>query len=198
MTNRLTLKEEPMLTFRSFGAATVLAAALIMPALAQTPAQSTTDTSPATGTRPADTMANPATKGPAGSLHKVHGMWRSTDLVGATVYNDSGASIGTIETLLITGQGQVSQAIISVGGFLGIGNKLVEEPFVHLELKQDANKRAAANGTLQEPSRTNAPANMTTKISADATTNQPDYSVVLPGSTKASLEKMKAFTDEAK
>lgn len=187
-----------MLTFRSFGAATVLAAALIVPALAQTPGQSTTDTSPATATKPADTMANPATKGPAGALHKVHGMWRSTDLVGATVYNDSGASIGTIENLLITGQGQVSHAIISVGGFLGMGNKLVEEPFTHLEFKLSANNRTAANGTHQERSSTNAPASTTTKTSTDGMRNHSDYSVVLPGSTKASLEKMEAFTDEAK
>ena len=187
-----------MLTFRSFGAATVLAAALILPALAQTPAKSTTGTSPAAGTKPAHTMANTATKGPTGMLHKVHGMWRSTNLVGATVYNDSGHSIGTIENLLITGQGHVSQAIISVGGFLGMGNKLVEVPFTHLKFKLSVNNRTAANGTPQKSASTNAPANTTTKTSANAMRNRPNYSVVLPGSTKASLTKMKAFTYKAK
>ena len=55
----------------------------------------------------------------------------------------------------------VIQAIVSVGGFLRMGNAFVEEPFAHLGFRLSANNRTAAHGTPQQPSSTNAPANMT-------------------------------------
>jgi sporulation protein YlmC with PRC-barrel domain len=208
-----------MLTFRSFGAAAVLAAALAMPAFAQTPpkpattppaagaapttmpAPATTAATPAPAPAPAATTApmpakNTAMKGPTGTLHKVHGMWRSTNLVGATVYNNSGQSIGTIEKLLIRSKGKVSQAVISVGGFLGIGSKLVEVSFNQLKFKPSVNNRTAPmiTNTATTPPASTAPAATATNASARPPKVRVNYSVVLPGSTKATLTKMPAFT----
>ena len=107
-----------MLVLRSFGTASVLAVALAMPALAQTKPAAVATASPlAAESTSATGTAHMAVTGPAGTLHKVHGMWRSSALVGATVYSDSGQAIGTISNLLIRSQGDVSGVVISVGGF---------------------------------------------------------------------------------
>lgn len=190
-----------MLTFRSFSAAVALAGALAMPALAKTPA-----VQPATPVPPAPRAAVSATpavdttgavmKGPAGTLHQTHGMWRSASLVGATVYNDSGQAIGEISNLLITPQGNVSMAVLSVGGFLGVDSKLVEVPFDALKFEPSVNNRTATGATTPV---TTAPgsaalASTATNHPAHAWTARTDYSVVLPDSSKAALTKMAAFS----
>lgn len=56
-------------------------------------------------------------------------------LVGATVYNDKSQSVGSIDDILLSqGQGKAQTAVISVGGFLGIGSKLVSVPFGKLKI----------------------------------------------------------------
>jgi sporulation protein YlmC with PRC-barrel domain len=59
-------------------------------------------------------------------------------LVGATVYNDKGDSVGSIDDVLMAQDGDKAQtAIISVGGFLGMGSKLVSVPFDKLKIEKD-------------------------------------------------------------
>ena len=60
---------------------------------------------------------------------KTHGNWRASSLVGATVYDDQGNSIGTVNDLLVSSDGSTQNVVLSVGGFLGIGSKLVQVPF---------------------------------------------------------------------
>lgn len=45
------------------------------------------------------------------------------------VYDSTGKTIGEVADVLISGQGNVEALIISVGGFLGIGDKDVAVPF---------------------------------------------------------------------
>ena len=54
--------------------------------------------------------------------------YRATKLIGATVYNENGDSIGTIDDFIVGGENKISFAIISVGGFLGMGDRLVAIP----------------------------------------------------------------------
>ena len=191
-----------MLTFRSFSAAVALAGALAVPALAaQTPAaksatQETPPPRPALSTMPAVGTTGAVMKGPAGTLHQTHGMWRSANLVGATVYNDAGQTIGEISNLLITPQGKVSMAVLSVGGFLGVDSKLVEVPFDALKFEPSVNNRTAAGATTPVTSAPSsaALASTATKHPAHAWTARANYSVVLPDSSKAALTKMPAFT----
>ena len=61
-----------------------------------------------------------ATKGPSGTLRKVHGRWRASSLIGATLYNNTGYEIGTVADLLIRSRGTASGAVLSVGEFLGV------------------------------------------------------------------------------
>lgn len=71
---------------------------------------------------------------------------RSTQLVGAKVRNARGEDLGRIDDLLIGRQdGRVHGIILSVGGLLGIGGKLVELPFDALDLGDDGQVIARAD-----------------------------------------------------
>lgn len=167
---------------------------------------------------PAATSQN--NNAPSGSLVKSHGDWRSSELVGATVYNDSGNSVGTINDLLVSSDGTVSNAILSVGGFLGIGTKLVEVPFNKLKFVPSASNPASgssdaapavgsspgtAPGASTAPGTAAggaAPANGTATGAAPSTPpaaatpaaqRQPEFSVTLPGATKDSLKSDPEF-----
>jgi len=62
-------------------------------------------------------------------------------LCGDAVVNPSGENLGRIEELMIDlDQGRVAYAVLSFGGFLGIGSKLFAVPFEALELDAE-NKR---------------------------------------------------------
>lgn len=56
-------------------------------------------------------------------------------LTGATVYGPGDETVGTISHL--HGQGGGAQAIVDVGGFLGIGAKPVSIPVAQLDLMRD-------------------------------------------------------------
>lgn len=58
---------------------------------------------------------------------------RASKLIGATVVNSNDERIGTIDDLVVNPQDKVTYAVISVGGFLGIGSKLVAVPFYSLK-----------------------------------------------------------------
>lgn len=63
---------------------------------------------------------------------------RAGKLVGATVYNDKNQSVGSIDDILLSqDQDKAQTAIISVGGFLGMGSKLVSVPFDKLKIQKD-------------------------------------------------------------
>jgi sporulation protein YlmC with PRC-barrel domain len=57
------------------------------------------------------------------------GDWRASKVVGLNVYNDSNESLGSINDLLTDKSGNIKAAVISVGGFLGVGTHLVAVPF---------------------------------------------------------------------
>ena len=58
----------------------------------------------------------------------VQGDWRTSKVVGLNVYNDRNESIGSINDLLTDKSGNIKAAVISVGGFLGVGSHLVAVP----------------------------------------------------------------------
>src|SRR6478672_12563203 len=60
--------------------------------------------------------------------------YRTSKVVGSTVVNESNETVGTIDDLIITPGGQAPYAILSVGGFLGIGTKYVALPFTSLKI----------------------------------------------------------------
>jgi sporulation protein YlmC with PRC-barrel domain len=63
--------------------------------------------------------------------------YRSSKLVGQSVYNSGGEKIGSISDLLVSSSGELSQAVIGVGGFLGLGEKNVAIDYKSLKISRD-------------------------------------------------------------
>jgi hypothetical protein len=61
--------------------------------------------------------------------------YRTSKVVGSTVYNDANEVVGTIDDLIVTPNDKVPYAVLSVGGFLGMGAKLVVVPIDKIEVK---------------------------------------------------------------
>ncbi len=85
--------------------------------------------------------ANPNVKKPleAGARTSVI-TWRVTELKGANVETPTGTKLGDIKELAIDSNGRVSYAALSVGGFLGIGDKLVAVPWDALKFSVGGDK----------------------------------------------------------
>jgi sporulation protein YlmC with PRC-barrel domain len=64
----------------------------------------------------------------------VTGWSAKKDLLGKTVQNDKKEKLGKIEDIIISPKTSVSHAIIGVGGFLGIGERLVAIPIGQLRV----------------------------------------------------------------
>jgi hypothetical protein len=65
------------------------------------------------------------------------GQMRLGKIVGASVYNDQNQSVGSIDDVLMNRDNKANTAVISVGGFLGMGSKLVSVPFDQLKVEND-------------------------------------------------------------
>jgi hypothetical protein len=61
--------------------------------------------------------------------------YRTSKMVGSTVVNQANETVGTIDDLIVTPTEKVPFAVLSVGGFLGIGTKYVVVPFDSLQVK---------------------------------------------------------------
>jgi len=66
------------------------------------------------------------------------GGYRASKIIGTTVVNSEGETVGTVDDLIVTSSGKVPFAVLSVGGFLGLGDTLVVVPAAAFE-RQGAN-----------------------------------------------------------
>jgi sporulation protein YlmC with PRC-barrel domain len=66
------------------------------------------------------------------------GDFRASKLIGMTVRNAAGESIGDINEIVLQKDGEVGAVIIGVGGFLGLGEREVAIPFSQLKMETDA------------------------------------------------------------
>lgn len=147
--------------------ATLVAAAFVLPAVAQTPAPASENHSPAALNAPAthDTAGNPAggsynTPSARNAAMTDNGSLRASKVVGSTVYNDHDQKIGSIDDLVI-GSDHSLHAVLSVGGFLGMGGKMVSVPFDKLQF---GNTKASSDNRVVLPGSTK-----------DELTSMPDY-----------------------
>ena len=58
--------------------------------------------------------------------------YRTSKVVGSTVVNEANETVGTIDDLIVTPGDKVPFAVLSVGGFLGMGTKYVVVPYSSL------------------------------------------------------------------
>jgi len=57
-------------------------------------------------------------------------------VLGKPVYNDDNVKIGTVRDLIVAPDGSVSAAIVSAGGFLGVGSHDIAVPIASLDVRQ--------------------------------------------------------------
>lgn len=65
--------------------------------------------------------------------------YRASEVIGSSVRNDAGETIGKIDDLLVTRDGKEPYVVLSVGGFLGMGNRLVVIRYDNLMFSADNN-----------------------------------------------------------
>jgi hypothetical protein len=58
-------------------------------------------------------------------VQKVAAGYRASKVIGSSVVNDENQTIGKIDDLLVTRDGKEPYAVLSVGGFLGMGIRMV-------------------------------------------------------------------------
>ncbi|GJL57783.1 MAG: hypothetical protein NPIRA03_06400 [Nitrospirales bacterium] len=73
----------------------------------------------------------------SGAFTQAQGSYKASELVGKSVKNLQGEDIGQIEELVIGSNGEVGYAVLSFGGFLGMGDKLFAVPWDSLAHQPD-------------------------------------------------------------
>ena len=69
---------------------------------------------------------------------KINNGYRASKIIGSNVVNAANEKIGSVDDLLVGRDDSVFYAIVSVGGFLGMGTKLVAVPFETLKIGPDS------------------------------------------------------------
>jgi sporulation protein YlmC with PRC-barrel domain len=72
------------------------------------------------------------------SLSTMH--WLASDIYKADVYDNAEDKIGVVTDLIVDNSGNVTTAVVGVGGFLGAGKKEVAVPFKDLKVVTRDNK----------------------------------------------------------
>ena len=80
----------------------------------------------------------------AASGLSLQGDWRTSKVVGLSVYNDNNENVGSINDLLTDRSGNIKAVVISAGGVLGVGAHLVAVPFDKIKF---VNEPVAYTGT---------------------------------------------------
>lgn len=77
--------------------------------------------------------------------------YRTSKVVGSKVFNSTGETVGTIDDLIVTPNDKIPFAVLSVGGFLGVGSKYVVVSYAALAVEdkkmilKDATKESLKN-----------------------------------------------------
>jgi hypothetical protein len=74
---------------------------------------------------------------------------RASKLIGSTVVNELDVTIGTVDDLIVSPSEKSAFAVLSIGGFLGIGAKYAVVPLSSLEV-QKTNTHLLLRGATEE------------------------------------------------
>jgi sporulation protein YlmC with PRC-barrel domain len=78
-------------------------------------------------------------RGSSVETHKIQlGAWRASQLMGINVYSQDGNRVGSIADMVGDVKGKVIYVVLSHGGFLGIGDKLIPLPWEAIRPGQQA------------------------------------------------------------
>ena len=78
-------------------------------------------------------------------VQKVAAGYRASKVIGSSVLNEANETIGKIDDLLVTRDGKEPYAVLSIGGFLGMGTHMVVVPYDSLKFAD--NKIVLPGGT---------------------------------------------------
>lgn len=104
--------------------------ALALPAYAQEPGR------PTSPTPPVPQAVEPAPPAPAPRVAIAGGDWRASKLLGTDVTNVQGETVGEVKDVILDNDGKVVSVLVSVGGFLGLGEKDVAVMFKDLVISR--------------------------------------------------------------
>ena len=120
------------------------------PGMMPAPGTTVPGTSSTTTTQAPATQAQPRTAAPMGTTGQAAmATNRASRIIGANVLNERNETVGEIEDLIINASGAPPMAILSVGGFLGIGARLVAVPLSDLSYNAER-ERWVLNGATKE------------------------------------------------
>ena len=151
------------------------------------------------------TKPPPSTTAAAASTSSTsfQGDWRSSKMVGLNVYNEQNENVGSINDLLMDKSGSVKAAVISVGGFLGMGARLVALPYDKVKFSTEpvaytgASNAPGATGTSRPASTTTTGSTSGSAAGSPSATASktnpwyPDHAVI--SGTKDELKNMPEF-----
>ena len=80
-------------------------------------------------------------------VQKLAAGYRASKVIGSNVLNDANETIGEISDLLVSLDGKQPYAVLSIGGFLGMGTRLVVVPYDTLKF---ADKKVVLPGGTKE------------------------------------------------
>lgn len=70
-------------------------------------------------------------------LRRLHGGWSAAELLGARVRSADGEDVGKVQDLALSAEAEVVAAVVSVGGVLGVADKLIAVPYADLRVWDD-------------------------------------------------------------
>lgn len=175
-------------------------ALLATAAIAQTP--NTTTDSTKTAPSAMDSTKTAPSAAATTSDSSYHGDWRASKVIGLNVYNNANEKLGSIGELLFDKSGNVKAAVISVGGFLGVGQHDVavafdKLKFVDTPVPSTSASTSTSPGSGMRPGTTTgaAPSTSSKSTSMPSTTKSspwyPDHAVF--EATKDQLKSMPQF-----
>jgi sporulation protein YlmC with PRC-barrel domain len=105
------------------------------------------------------------------------GEYLADDVIGASVRNAQNENIGSVSDLVIDREGKVKAAIVSVGGFLGIGDKHVAVPWSDVKLQADTRTSASGTATSGSPDASRNPM-VLVNVTKDQLKQAPEFKTV--------------------
>ncbi len=104
-----------------------------LPAFGQSPSASRATTAPATHETTTQRSAG-TTPSERNTTLTDQADVRASKLIGSSVYNDRDEKVGSVDDVVLGKDNKADTVVVSVGGFLGMGNKLVAVPYSQLKL----------------------------------------------------------------
>jgi len=139
------------------------------------------------------TAPAPAATQASATSTSFQGDWRASKVVGLNVYNEKNENVGSINDLLMDKGGNIKAAVISVGGFLGMGARLVAIPLDKVKFSTEPvayTGTASAPGTGAKPGSTTTTGSAAPAPAAKANPWYPDHAMI-----NGTAEELKALPE---